>query len=566
MVFLVIFAFIAGIVTILSPCILPVLPIILSSSVSAKENSKSRPFGIILGFIASFTFFTLFLSALVRLTGVSADLLRTVSIIVIASFGISLLVPRFQIFLERLFTSFGKIVPQGNKNPSFVSGILVGLSLGLLWTPCVGPIIASVIALAVTGTVTIDTFIVTLAYSIGTAIPMFGVMIGGQALLKKVPWLLGNTEKIQKAFGLIMVLTALAIFAGFDRSFQTFVIEKFPSYGAGLTTFENVDVVRDNLKNVGGRGPNKSDMGKPSFILTDKGAPAPEIIAGGEWFNSRPLKLQDLRGKVILVDFWTYSCINCQRTLPYLKSWWAKYNSKGLVVIGVHSPEFEFEKNPENVKKALAELGVSYPVVQDNNFATWRAYQNQFWPAKYLIDQDGFVVYHHFGEGNYNETETEIQKLLKDTGVSSMPDKPNNPSYQTFARSPETYFGYDRVSGLVSNEPIKEDVASSYSAPDELPSNSFAYVGKWLISHEFAAAQPGSQIILRFNAKNVYMVMGPTGKPVKVKVTLDEKVIGEILVSSHDLFKLVELEAPGEHILRIEFESGGVQAYTFTFG
>jgi cytochrome c biogenesis protein CcdA/thiol-disulfide isomerase/thioredoxin len=566
MLFLVIFAFIAGIVTILSPCILPVLPIILSSSVGNGTNLKSRPLGIILGFIASFTFFTLFLSTLVRLTGVSADLLRTVSVIVIASFGFSLLMPKIQVLLERTFTSLGKFVPHGNKNPSFAGGILVGLSLGLLWTPCVGPIIASVIALAITGTVTVDTFVITLAYSIGTAIPMFGVMVSGRALLQKIPWLLANTEKIQKTFGFIMILTAIAILAGFDRSFQIFVVEKFPSYGAGLTTFENIDFVKSNLKDVGGGSSNKSDMGKPSFQLTDKGALAPEIVSGGEWFNSTPLSLKVLRGKVVLVDFWTYSCINCQRTLPYLKSWWSKYNAKGLTIIGVHSPEFEFEKNPDNVEKALVKLGVNYPVVQDNNFATWRAYQNQFWPAKYLIDKDGHIVYHHFGEGGYDETEAEIQKLLKDAGVASLPEKPNNPAYQTFARTPETYFGYDRVSGLVSNEPIKEDVVASYSAPVELSINSFAYVGNWLVSHESASPQPGAQIVLRFNAKNVYMVMGPVDKPAMVKVTLDGKTMGEITVSSHDLFKLVELETPGEHVLKVEFESGAIQAYTFTFG
>ena len=415
MILLVFFAFLAGVVTVLSPCILPILPIILTSSIGGQNIGKSRPIGVVIGFILSFTFFTLFLSTIVRLSGIPADSLRLVSVLVIAGFGVSFLIPKFQVLLEGLFSKLAGFMPSSRNRTGFGGGLLIGLSVGLLWTPCVGPILASVISLAITGTVTFDAFLITLFYSLGTAIPMFFIMLGGQNALRRVPWLFSNLGNIQKIFGVLMILTAIAIFFNIDRKFQTFILDKFPQYGTGLTKFEDNETIRRELEKRDGKEIKKEDMGKPMFdLLSPKGAKAPAIIPGGVWFNSDPLTLEELKGKVVIVDFWTYSCINCQRTFPYLRNWYEKYKDKGLVIIGVHSPEFEFEKSEKNVAEAIKDFKLTYPIVQDNDFATWRDYANHYWPAKYIIDKEGYIRYTHFGEGAYDETERIIQELLKE--------------------------------------------------------------------------------------------------------------------------------------------------------
>ena len=392
MIILIAFAFLAGIITILSPCILPILPIVLSGTI----GSKRKPLGIVIGFILSFILFTLFLSALVKATGISADALRSLSIIIILFFGISLLLPQVQVFLEKLFSRLsGKFAIQGS-HEGFHGGVFIGLSLGLIWTPCVGPILASVITLAVTNNVNLAAFFITFAYALGTAIPMFAIMIGGRGLLQRIPWLLPNTAKIQKIFGVLMILTAIGIFFNIDRRFQVYILDKFPGYGTGLTSFEDNSAVKNQLENLFNRNTNAKDTEKPISDLKDDFGKAPELIPGGEWFNSDPLQLSSLRGKVVLIDFWTYTCINCIRTLPYLKQWHEKYKDEGLVIIGVHSPEFEFEKNPDNLQKAINDFKIEYPIMQDNDFSTWTAYNNRYWPAKYLIDKDGNVRYTHF--------------------------------------------------------------------------------------------------------------------------------------------------------------------------
>lgn len=587
MILLIAFAFLAGIVTILSPCILPILPIILTSTIGGKDSGKSRPMGVVVGFILSFTFFTLFLSTIVRISGISADFLRGLSIVVIAGFGASLLIQQFQVILERLFSRLAGFMPQGQNRTGFGGGLLIGFSLGLLWTPCVGPILASVISLAITGTVTLDAFLLTLAYSLGTAIPMFLIMLGGQNVLRKIPWLLSNTGKIQKAFGVLMIVTAVGIFFNIDRRFQTFFLTTFPQYGVGLTKFEDNDTVKKQLQNMNQKPMDKTKIGKPTSDITlPKGPFAPELIPGGVWFNSNPLKLADLKGKVVIIDFWTYSCINCQRTLPYLRQWYERYKDKGLVIIGVHSPEFEFEKNESNVRKAIVDFQLKYPIMQDNNFDTWRAYNNRYWPAKYFIDKDGYIRYTHFGEGAYDESEKVIQELLKETGATNIPTDINNPTYQINSKTPETYLGYGRIANFASPEGIKQNALGSYTQPDVLGDNTVAYEGNWNIMDEYANPKKGAKLFLNFDAKEVFLVMRPTrsatqgvaagtkGVTTKVKVYLDNKmqysgvdnINGIVVVDADRLYKLINLPTPGRHILRLEFEDSNAELYAFTFG
>lgn len=485
-----------------------------------------------------------------------------------------MLIPKFQIFLEILFSKLSQFLPQSQNKTGFGGGIIIGLSLGLLWTPCVGPILASVISLAITGAVTLDAFFITLAYSLGTAIPMFFIMIAGQTALRKAPWLLNNASKIQQGFGILMILTAIAIFFNFDRSFQTFILNTFPNYGTGLTKFEDNPQIQNALQKLSGEKADEEKVGKAMFDLAPEGDPAPEIIPGGEWFNSPPLTLKSLRGKVVLIDFWTYSCINCQRTFPYLKSWWEKYKDKGLVIIGVHAPEFEFEKNPENVKKALKDFGLTYPVVQDNNFETWRAYKNRFWPAKYFIDKDGQLRNTHFGEGDYDESEKIIQELLSETGSDLSQTKINNPEYKIYAQTPESYLGYERMEFLASPDYLVRDALGSYTSPKNLPENQFAFTGDWNVMNQYSNPQKGAGLLLNFSAKNVYLVMRAKSGESKVKVFVDGKQQfpgkdvkdGIITVNADTLYELVDLPDPGRHILKLEFLDSDTEVYAFTFG
>ena len=308
--------------------------------------------------------------------------------------------------------------------------------------------------------------------------------------------------------------------------------------------------------------------------MMPKGPAAPEIIPGGNWFNSDPLTLQQLRGKVVIIDFWTYSCINCQRTLPYLKAWHEKYKNSGLVIIGVHAPEFEFEKSAKNVQHALTDFGISYPVVQDNDFATWRAYNNQYWPAKYIVDKSGYIRYTHFGEGEYAETERVIQDLLKETGADNIPQAVNNPTYQIRANTPELYLGYGRIDNFASQEVIQKNTTGTYTAPEKLAPNQLAYTGNWNVMEEYANPQKGASLILNFEAQEVFLVMRTKNTPARVKVYIDDKLQyfgadnhnGTVIVEKDTLYKLINLPIPGRHILRLDFEDDNSELYAFTFG
>ena len=556
MILLIAFAFLAVVITVLSPCILPILPIILTSSIGGQNTGKSRPMGVVIGFVLSFTFFTLFLSTIVRLSGISADTLRLMSVFIIASFGVSLLIPAFQVFIERLFSKLAGFMPTSQNRTGFGGGLLIGFSVGLLWTPCVGPILASVISLAITGTVTFDAFLITLAYSLGTAIPMFLIILGGQNALKRVPWLLANTTKIQKAFGVLMIVTAVGIYFNIDRRFQTYILETFPQYGVGLTKFEDNEMIKKQLQK----------KAVTEMKNEDKGLKAPELIPGGVWFNSDPLSLSKLRGKVVIIDFWTYSCINCQRTFPYLRDWWSKYQDKGLVIIGVHSPEFEFEKSEKNVAQAIKDFELTYPMMQDNDFATWRVYNNRYWPAKYFIDKDGYIRYTHFGEGAYDESEKVIQELLKEIGAENVSADINNPEYQVYAKTPEIYLGYSRIANFASPETILKDGLLAYTKPLKLADNKFAFEGIWNVMEEYSNPIQGSKLLLNFDSKEVFLVARPKSGTSKMKVYLDDKLQDSIIVDADKLYKLINLEAPGRHLLRLEFEDSNIELFAFTFG
>jgi len=576
MIILLAFAFLAGIVTILSPCILPILPIVLSGSVG---GSHKKPLGIILGFILSFTFFTLFLTTLVKLTEISADVLRFVAAAVLLLFGASLLIPQFQILTEKLFTKLSVFTPKANPNAGFWGGFVIGLSIGLIWTPCVGPILASVIALAATSKVTTITFLITFAYALGSGIPMFFIMIGGRQLLSKVPSLVQNGGAIQKGFGVLMIILAFMIYLNLDRQFEAYIAAT--PYGANLTSLEQNDLVTKQLDVLKGKKSTNTAIDTTGLLNTN--TPAPEFVGIDKWLNTdKPSSIKDLRGKVVLVDFWTYTCINCIRTLPFVTSWYDKYHSQGFVVIGVHTPEFQFEHETANVENAIKQYNIHYPVAQDNEYATWNNYNNQYWPAEYLIDANGNVRRTHFGEGEYDQTEMAIQALLKEAGknVTGSLDniKDQTPTSQI---SPETYLGSKRMLYEIPEGKTANGV-QQFSSQENIPNNHFSFGGTWNITDETAIAGNNATISYNFNASKVFIILRPgttaSSGGAKVTVFVDGKAIdaqvagqdvqnGTVSVTSDRLYNIIDLHGKTEnHTLKLEFQTPGVQAFTFTFG
>ncbi len=479
--------------------------------------------------------------------------------------------------MEKLFTKLSVFAPKANPNAGFWGGFIIGLTIGIIWAPCVGPILGSVIALAATSQVTATTFLITLTYSLGTAIPMFLILYGGRNLLKKAPWLTHNTSLIQKAFGILMIIFSLAIFTNVDQQFEGYLAAT--PYGANLTQLENNSAVTNQLSTLKNQQAT-SNTGDTSGLFNTN-SPAPDFVGITKWLNTdQPLSIQQLKGKVVLVDFWTYTCINCIRTLPHVTSWYDKYHKKGFVVIGVHTPEFAFEHETTNVQNAIKQYNIHYPVAQDNNYATWNNYNNQYWPAEYLIDANGNVRRTHFGEGEYDQTELAIQTLLKQAGkkvsskLDTMPD--TTPQTQT---SPETYLGSSKMQYYYPSTTLGNGT-STFSLSNSIPQNTYSLGGRWTINNDAAVAGDKASLAYNFSASNVYLVLRPStsGKPSTVKVILDNKPVdatnagadvknGIVTVPTDRLYHLIDLHGKTEsHLLRLEFQTPGIQAFAFTFG
>jgi len=612
------FAFVSGLVTVLSPCILPVLPIVLSGGVG---RGKARPYGVLAGFVGSFTLFTLTLTAIVQSIGIPADTLRYIAVGMIVLLGVVMIVPglrvRFEVLVSRISALGGRrkadvgdagsgAIGSGNtkvRAAGFFQGLPVGLSLGLVWTPCVGPIMASVISLALTRQVNGGAVFITIAYTLGTSIPMLAIMLGGKTLLTRVPALSRHAAGIQRGFGVVMVLVGVAIGFGWDRQFQTAILTALPRYGAGLTAIEDQEPVRAALDQwefgaLPGRDSAEGSASDPESMVrtisaanrpeggeTSDYGEAPAIVAQGPWFNTEgispadstgagagALSMDDLAGKVVVLDFWTYSCVNCVRTIPHLRSWYETYKDAGLVILGVHTPEFEFEKNPVNVERAIQELGITWPVVLDNNYAQWRSYSNRYWPAHYFIDATGRVRYYQFGEGRYDTAEMVIRELLAEAGATNLGRIASVPSQDYAARTPETYLGFGRQENLKNVGELVRNEVSEFHRAGEPGNGEWTLDGRWNVNREYVVPESAGVLELGFNARNVFLVIEPDGSG-RVKVSVDGKVSrdtadvkdGVLLAGESRLYQLVGLRRAGEHVLRLEVE-GNLRLFAFTFG
>ena len=533
----------AGFITAISPCVLPVLPIIFAGGAT---GGRRKPFAIIAGLVLSFSAFTLFGVWLLRRLGLPEDLLRDIAIGLLFLVAATLLFPKVEEIVQRPFLRLTRR-PGGDLG----GGFLLGASLGLVFVPCAGPVLAAITVVGATQDVGARAIVLTVSYAIGAAIPMLLVAFGGRSVMSR---LRPHAHRIRQGLGVAVGLTALAIALNVDRHFQTAI----PGYTEALQSrVEQSDRAQSELRKLRGRTREQA----ASSSLRDF-RQAPELTGLSTWINSDPLTLRKLRGKVVLVDFWTYSCVNCLRTLPHVKAWDRTYRERGLVILGVHTPEFAFEYVAGNVRSAVRRLGVRYPVALDNEYATWNAFENEYWPAKYLIDRKGHLRYYHFGEGEYDTTEAHIRTLLGES--AEMLPVANRLSDRTprTAMTPETYLGYQRIERFAQTR-IARDRFAEYEFPDrELGPSELAYAGRWLVDGEKIVAGLDARLRLSFIARRVFLVLGGQGK---VRVLLDGKPVRVVRVDGSRLYTLLTLPELTNGLLELRFDPG-VRGYAFTFG
>jgi cytochrome c biogenesis protein CcdA/thiol-disulfide isomerase/thioredoxin len=657
--FLFVLAYFGGVLTIASPCILPVLPFVFAR---ADEPFLRRGLPMLLGMALTFALVAT-LAAVGGGWAVQANEYgRYAAIALLTLFGVTLLFPELSDRLTRPLVALGGRLSESVDRNENAGGawpsLLLGIATGLLWAPCAGPVLGLILTGAALQGANVQTTLLLLAYAAGAATSLALALLVGGKVFAAMKRSLGAGEWIRRGLGAAVLVAVVAIFFGVDTGFLTQVslantasleqslVDRFhPAPGkaggepsssvimnGGAMMSANPAMMSANAPTMAmnGRPTDKMDGDASGSVVMNGGAmmsanpttmsanaptmamnanpaatmkasevPAsnglpvegllPSLSGAVEWLNSPPLTPEQLRGKVVLVDFWTYSCINCLRSIPYVRAWAEKYKDQGLVVIGVHAPEFAFEKTVGNVKQAVAKLKIDYPVAVDNDYAIWRAFNNEYWPADYFIDAQGRIRHHFFGEGDYAESEKVIQQLLAEAGKSGLPADvvsvsttgAEAASDAADVRSPETYIGYDRSENFGSPGGAIVDKPNDYKPGDLRQLNDWGLAGEWTIGGQSAALnKTGGAISFRFHARDLHLVLGPgaDGKPVRFRVTIDGAAPGEShgadvngagegVVTDHRLYQLVRQSGPiMDRTFRIEFLDPEVQAYAFTFG
>ena len=559
-------AYLGGVLTILSPCVLPVLPFVFARS---EQSFRRSGLPILIGMAATFT-------VLASLAAVGGAWLvevnqygRYAAMLLLLLLGLALIFPAWSERMMRPFVRLGgRLQQSADRQGNMKGSLLLGVAVGFLWAPCAGPILGLVLAGAALNGVNLYSALLLLTFAAGAATSLGVALLASARVIVWMKRSFGVEEWVRRALGVAVVAGVVIIAFGWDTRFLAQIT-------SANTTATEQKLIANLVQHTD--VPQVADTGM-----------APALAGATQWLNSPALNIESLRGKVVLVDFWTYSCINCLRTLPYLKAWDEKYRAQGLVIIGVHAPEFAFEKDIKNVERAVRELGINYPVAIDSQYAIWNAFKNEYWPAHYLIDAQGRIRNQHFGEGAYQETELRIQSLLKEANKDLAL---NNEFVQVNAtgataaaedmeRSPETYVGYGRQENFASGEAIRKDVFEHYSAPRSLKTHHWALIGNWQVGRESAVLQnsPGA-IAYRFQGRDLHLVLGSNGgKPVRFKVTLDGAAprsnrgadidaAGNGEIREQRLYQLIRQRGDIKNrTFRIEFPDGGAEAFAFTFG
>jgi cytochrome c biogenesis protein CcdA/thiol-disulfide isomerase/thioredoxin len=574
---LMLFAVIAGAGTAITPCVLPVLPALLSASAA---GGRRRPFGIVIGLTTTFTIAIVALAQLVKGIGLASSAARTISIIVLLAFGVVLLIPELAARIQAPLSRLARFGPR-TRGDGFWSGIGVGAALGFVCAPCAGPILAAVTSVSASSGASVRIVAVAIAYSFGLGVVLLLYALGGRAVVERIRRS-ARGYIVERVLGAILILTAVAMIGNVDVRFEEALAkDHLPAFLVDPTrSLENSNAVQKRLASL--RPPSRfavrqsaaaratSAVPAADRVSLPELGPAPEFTGTEEWFNTpggRPLTLAGLHGHVVLVDFWTYTCINCLRTLPFLKGLYATYHRYGLEIVGVETPEFTFEQEASNVAQAISSDGIRYPVVQDNNYGTWNAYQNQYWPAEYLIDANGQVRHTQFGEGDYKQSEQAVRALLYAAGAHRLPPPMTATAIMPSANlgTPETYLDTDRQQGF-AQQLLRG--SHDYAGVSQPQLNEFALRGWWSVNSQFAtpSTAAGGTIEAGFQAAHVYLVMTSAGNtPRHVHVLLDGRPYSTVTVSGQHLYTLVSLPGDEQRALTVQIPYG-VSAYDFTFG
>jgi cytochrome c biogenesis protein CcdA/thiol-disulfide isomerase/thioredoxin len=610
-------AFFGGALTILSPCILPVLPFVFARAGRAFARSTLPLLaGMALTFAAIATLAAVGGAWAVRVNSYG----RIAALVLLAAFGLALVSRHVADFISRPFVAFGNRLlggGAGNAEPSIAQSALLGVATGLLWAPCAGPILGLILTGAAINGPNAQTSLLLFAYAAGAVASLAVAALIGSKVFAALKRSLGAGEWVRRALGVAVLAGVAAIALGWDSGVLTNLSaertnrleqwllakvnpEAAPNAGAAMMSAERGNEAGGDAMAGGAMMMNAKPEGDSvaggAMMASRQSAGAagiegdmPDLAGVTAWLNSKPLTREALRGKVVVIDFWTYSCINCLRALPYINAWYQHYKDSGLVIIGVHSPEFAFEKDTDNVTKAIAKFGIQYPVALDNDFAVWKAFNNRFWPAHYFIDAEGKIRGHHFGEGKYERSERTIRKLLTEAGAKDLPDPIDDAAGEGVSAaadtenvaSHETYLGFERAENFSSPGAMARNAIKNYEIPGALTLNQWAFGGRWNVSGEKAQldAVPG-RVVFRFKARDLHLVLGPgaTHKPVRFRVTLDGKppgadhgmdidANGNGTVREQRLYQLVrQSSVVAEHEFTIEFLDAHVEAYSFTFG
>jgi cytochrome c biogenesis protein CcdA/thiol-disulfide isomerase/thioredoxin len=595
-------AYLGGALTIVSPCILPVLPFVFAR---ADRSFARGGLPLLAGMAATFAVVAT-LAAIGGGWAVEANQYgRIAALALLALFGVTLLLPALSDRMTRPVVALGarlsRSAEQGatEGGSSILPSLLLGVATGLLWAPCAGPLLGLILTGAALRGASIQTSLLLTAYAAGAATSLALALLAGGRIFAAMKRSLGIGEWVRRGLGAAILIAVAAIALGLDTGFLTRVsLANTASLEQGLLDKFHSEADTQPQPSVIMSGGSAMMTPNPALMMRAKPTAQaeklpiegvmPSLSGAVAWLNSPPLTVEALKGKVVLVDFWTYSCINCLRAIPYVRAWAEKYKDQGLVMIGVHAPEFAFEKNIDNVKKAVSDLKIGYPVAIDNDYAIWRAFSNQYWPAHYFIDAEGRIRHHHFGEGDYEGSERAIRQLLGEAGKTNLSAgvvAVNASGAEAAAdmkdvQSPETYIGYDRAENFVSPGGSVHDFSHVYVAG--MPRlNEWGLVGKWTIGGEHAVLdQKDGRIVYRFHARDLHLVLGPgpVGKPVRFRVTIDGAppgtshgtdvdADGQGVVTGQRLYQLVRQSGViTDHTFEIRFLDPGVKAYAFTFG
>jgi cytochrome c biogenesis protein CcdA/thiol-disulfide isomerase/thioredoxin len=569
--------FIGGLITGISPCILPVLPVIFFSGTQGGERPAApetgavatkvqpkrsvsetlRPYRVIAGLVLSFSAVTLLGSAALSLLHLPQDAIRWVALVALVAIGLGLIFPQFEALLEKPFSK----LPQ-KQFGSGRSGFGLGLALGVLYVPCAGPVLAAIVVAGATGTIGLDTVALTLSFAVGATLPLLFFALAGQRVAERVAAFRRRQRAIRIVGGVVTILLAVALVFNLPAVLQRAI----PDYTGALQEQVGEEQLRE--LNLGGlvneQNAQLSNCSDGASELQSCGT-APDIKGITKWLNTpgnAPIDLKSLRGKVVLIDFWAYSCINCQRAIPHVVGWYDAYRDKGFEVIGVHTPEYAFEKVEANVVSGAKDFGITYPIAMDNAFSTWTNYRNRYWPAEYLIDQQGTVRHVKFGEGGYDDTEKLIRQLLSEGGKGLPPAIDAMDTTPTQMLTPETYFSVGKVVNYRGDGEYDEGTRI-FALPAELADDSYALRGTWAVDYQGITAQnDDNAIALKYHARNVYMVVGGTGT---VTVTRDGKTTTIPVSGPPNMRQIVADDQDGAGSLEVSL-SKGLQAFSFTYG